>query len=244
MMSTPELAAHLREVCGPPRHWRELDPAAVDMTDAIGRGTEIYDEIDSSQPPSLSDVEFDFDDHDDDLFIAEHPERGEIFSDQRARRERAPTSITNLTRLKDLELTSMINIANLDKNAGAQPLVDLDELASVDQPIDHSEIPPDEGSSVDFGSAIEFDYSSNRLNPVESDHEDRQRREEAEDDDFDDLEDHDEGVTAAPKPSRNRRRPWLILVVILLAGLGVAVAIGLSGPKLGKSAPEQTTPGR
>ncbi|HTM19467.1 MAG TPA: hypothetical protein VL172_03135, partial [Kofleriaceae bacterium] len=43
-----------------------------------------------------------------------------------------------------------------------------------------------------------------------------------------------EAVPAPPRPRRSRhRRPWLVITLILLAGIGVAAAIGLSGPKLG-----------
>jgi serine/threonine protein kinase len=248
MMSTPELATHLRQVCGRADNWREVEGSATEATGAIGAGTEIYDEIEpsSSDELSLSDVEFDFDEaSDENLVFAEHPDAAEaVFDEWESRRARAGTSITNLTRLKGLEMTSMIDIAGLDGNQGAQPLVDLDDLASIDSADKDFEQPADEGSSVDFDrlddNPARGEYPEHGANPdaapaypngdgfEDVPYADPDRANTDLDGGFAD----DQDATPVGTP-RRRRRPWLILIVILLAGIGVAIAIGLSGPNLG-----------
>ncbi len=252
MMSTPELATHLRQVCGRADNWRDVD-GSTDATGAIGAGTEIYDEIEpsSSEQLSLSDIEFDFDEaEDENLVFAEHPDAAEaVFDEWESRRARAGTSITNLTRLKGLEMTSMVNIAELDGNLGAQPLVDLDDLGSVDRSAVDFDHPADEGSSVDFDrlddDAARGDYPAPGANPGEApayaNHgaygEDPYAYDDRDPTDSDAMgEDFATGEDATPMGTpQRRRRPWLILIVIILAGLGVAIAIGMSGPKLGST---------
>ena len=243
MMSTPELATHLRQVCGRADNWREVEGSVSEAIGAIGAGTEIYDEIEPSEPSeqlSLSDIEFDFEE-DENLVFAEHPDAAAaVFDEWESRRARAGTSITNLTRLKGLEMTSLIDIGNLDGNQGAQPLVDLDDLGSVDRSANEFDQPADEGSSVDFdrieanggrdypaGDPDESPDYANRDDYADAPYDYADQS--ADDDELDDYDDDED----TPVESGRRRRPWLILVVILLAGIAVAVAIGLSGPKLG-----------
>jgi serine/threonine protein kinase len=113
LMSAPELASHLRKVCGPPAEWRELDEVGGGGGTQAGGGTELYQMgPEGTDQLSIEDLE------DDDDF-------GEL-AILPPRRERQKTSITHLSRLQGMELTSMINIAGGEPQ-GAKPLVDLFE---------------------------------------------------------------------------------------------------------------------
>jgi hypothetical protein len=116
LMSAPELAAHLREVCGPPQRWRELEGERAGSQGPPG-GTEVYDLSglgeEGTEQLGLDDLD------DEDFGPAKLPPRA----------ERMKTSITHLSRLQGMELTSMINLAGGEPQ-GARPLVDLAELGT------------------------------------------------------------------------------------------------------------------
>ncbi len=263
MMSTPELADHLRDVCGRPEHWRQLDGGTEEAGLGHPGGTEIYEEIDGTEQLQLSDIEFDFGDEDEDLISIVLPDaQVQVFNERKARRERANTSLTNLTRLKNLELTSMINIGDME-DAGAKPLVDLDDLGpevdaplpSYDAQLDEVHSPfdderfdsglidaPQDGTGVEFDSELEEELSDGTKRPNDLD----EGFGDELDDDFDDeldpdfvhapIEHSEPGETVAVEDrEESARRPWLIVAVILLAGIAVATAIALSGPKLSSS---------
>jgi hypothetical protein len=263
MMSTPELADHLRDVCGRPEEWREIDAGAEDRSGVVPGGTEIYEEVDGTEQLQLSDIEFDFGDEDADLISVALPDaEGPIFSDRPTRRARARTALTNLGRLKGLELTSMINIEGLDK-PGAEPLVDLDDLVrGADIPGDDVGVFPPEGGSgatldhfADEGEA-RYDEPGVLYDDEPGVHYDDEPGDRYDDDRTDDLRDaldgeiddglrddfDDEAEELEPAADSMledvplaERIPWLILAVILLAGIAVAAAIALSGPKIGSS---------
>jgi hypothetical protein len=110
LMSAPELAAELREVCGSPATWREEDSAEAPGTAAIGRGnTELYTD----------------EGEDDDVIASTAAAGGRMAS---------VAAGEDLRRLKSVELTSMlIQLAGSD-GTGAHPLVDLSQLGAARVP--------------------------------------------------------------------------------------------------------------
>ncbi|MBL8622165.1 MAG: serine/threonine protein kinase [Myxococcales bacterium] len=132
MISAPELAAHLRQVCGPPEEWRDVGEQIGGHTAQLGgAGTEVYDAADGEGTEQIDPASLD-DDPDadaaddaglDDLVGALASARGDG-----GKRERA-SSLIDLGRLKRLELTSMVKLAELEQR-GARPLVDWGDLSA------------------------------------------------------------------------------------------------------------------
>ena len=258
MMSAPELAEHLREVCGDADTWRDDG-----SEHATGAGTELYD-IDESTDQIHPDELFE-DDESDDLSVA--VDGGQLLRDRERRAGRARTAMSKLTELRGIELTSMINMTGVD-HAGAQPLIDLDDLAQQPKlsPItDPLSAPttrrPAPGPRPSAGYEQSGASGLSHLGRFDSEH---------------DPYDDGTGLLVAPASPAGRRagyppptstdlvppqalpsmhgaarpgfreriqaamapasRPWLILVLILLLGLGTAAIIGLSGPTV-ESAP-------
>lgn len=120
MMSAPELASHLHEVCGPHSTWR------LDITSATEEeeeeGTEVC-AIEGTEEINFADEAGYLSDDSDDAVVAMD---GEQFHGHEIRRERAKTSLTLLGDLQGIELTSMAAL-------GASPLVDLDTLAGEEE---------------------------------------------------------------------------------------------------------------
>ncbi len=237
MMSAPELAIHLEQVCGPAERWRNTDARGASAEGEGRGGTELY-EPEGTEQIDVSSVE-----EDEDLVSVVHPGADEIanlFSDAKRRQKRAKTSLTNLSRLQNIELTSMINIAGIAgaEHAGAMPLVDFDDFGDVAPPPIE-----DSGSDLMFGMEDSSDAlpaarvgtgdSSVAAAPRQARDDEELEPESAQiAEAFDDLEERrDSG-----------RLPWILLVLLLLAGIGVAIAIGLSGPKIGESTGESAPP--
>lgn len=159
MMSAPELAQHLRQVCGPPEEWRDVDESGgpPQHTAAIGGGgTEVYDAADEDEGGEgtvrMSTDELEEDDGLDDLVGALGRDRsgrvgggqdggrdrsgrvsgGQDFGGGRDRRDRA-SSVIEIGRLKHLELTSMIKLAEVEQG-GDLPLDDWGDLGDVIEP--------------------------------------------------------------------------------------------------------------
>ena len=265
MMSAPELAEHLREVCGDADTWRDDG-----SEHATGAGTELYD-IDESTDQIHPDELFEEDDSDD-LSVA--VDGGQLLRDRDRRARRAQTAMSKLTELRGIELTSMINMTGVD-HAGAQPLIDLDDLAQqprLSRAVDPLAAPTTRRPAPEARPHRGYEQPSasglSHLGRFDSEH---------------DPYDDGTGVLVSPSapvarrggaypppsstdlvprqdPSpilrgtagpgfRERiaaamapaRRPWLLLVLILLLGLGTAAIIGLSGPTV-KSAPGGPAP--
>ena len=154
MMSAPELAQHLRQVCGPPEEWRDLDDSggAPQHTAALGGGgTEVYDAADDGEGTvRLSTDELEDDSGLDDLVGAlassragsgPRDARGDRSGGVRGggvdRRDRA-SSVIEIGRLQHLELTSLINLAEVEQR-GARPLDDWGDMSArlpTDPPLD------------------------------------------------------------------------------------------------------------
>ncbi len=211
MISAPELADHLVWACGPEESWRDLS----DSSSGAGDGTEIY-EPEGTEQIGVSEVDLDYDE--DDLVSVVGPKpTSSVFSNYQIRRQRAQTSITNLGRLQNLELTSMINIADMEAE-GAEPLIDFEGMEADVADIDRSTIEPLPPRALE--SALDTPTPTPTGSVVEH---------------VSALEPSDSVVVDESVPERTSRMPWIVLLIILLAGIGVAVAIGLSGPRLSSS---------
>ncbi|WP_428262750.1 serine/threonine protein kinase [Haliangium sp.] len=217
MMSAPGLARHLLDVAGPVERWRDLegDEDVPSMFEEYAEGTEKIDineidddargpapAIDLPNPPTLQ--------------------------EQARREQRAAASMTNLERFRGLELTSMIRLP--DAPQGSQPLVDLDDFGPASPAMSREAMPladdtvgfrPDQVNLADpfssdppqpppgltHGSALSVTRSPDRARsgPLS-------------------------GVIRLDQ--RRSRRSWPIWLLIALAGLGTAAAVGLTGPRL------------
>ena len=222
LMSAPELGAHLRKVAGPPKTWREADQAESAAGPRPG-GTEVYDmgsegteQLSADEIPEIED-----DDLEEDFGPLSMPPRS----------ARAKTSITQLSRLQGIELTGMINLAEMSKE-GEQPLVDLDQMGRSRSYADPSQVVPTVRPTTSVpvvgsgpGARAAAATAGREAEPTST------------------------GLTTAPtgtdyvpvggEPGR-RRIGWVIAVVVVLAAAGAAIAIGLSGPRV--KAPKASAP--
>ncbi|MEZ4398689.1 MAG: serine/threonine-protein kinase [Kofleriaceae bacterium] len=224
MISAPELAAHLRQVCGPPEQWRDVGEQLGGHTAALGRpGTEVYDvdarvEVQEGteqlEPGGLAD-----DDGLDDLVGALAGARAA----SERKHERA-SSVIDLNRLQRLELTSMVNLAELEQR-GAKPLVDWGDLSA------RLDSEPGPGRA---GTATPLPLAERQPMPRRPPGPAGPARGQTQD-----------GVATAhvaplpvhdaPRPPRPRPR-WLVPLVIVVAvvvAASIAGAIILSGPDVG-----------
>jgi eukaryotic-like serine/threonine-protein kinase len=126
LMSAPELGRELREACGPTDQWRD-DQDEDDDLEVPRAGTEVYD-------PG--------DDDDDDSALEIRPSGPLSIHSIAARAKSSPSGAkspplntkspplirakTEVGKFQGVELTSIINMMDLDDRAGSQPLVDLD----------------------------------------------------------------------------------------------------------------------
>ncbi|HLU67118.1 MAG TPA: serine/threonine-protein kinase [Kofleriaceae bacterium] len=249
MMSAPELAEHLRAVCGDPDSWRDDGAEA-----AAAGGTELYDIDEGTEQIEADEL---LGDNDSDLSVVIDGVE-QLVREGPRRQKRARTSLTKLTELKGIELTSMINMTGVD-DAGARPLIDFDDLAQ--QP--HlSSAPPGPapqralGPTVPLGAILEppsgvgapegfplpprtrpppdpIDETGIVVEPAAR----ARGRAFAPPTETGVLE-TPTGVPTEPRPGPARppaalapaRHPLLLLVLILLVGIGTAALIGLSGP--------------
>ncbi len=131
MMSASELAQHLRQVCGPPEEWRDVDEGLAPAHTAAlgGGGTEVYDigdddDYESEGTVRLSTDELEEDDGLDDLVgaLARERERKNI---RDGKKDRA-SSVIEISRLHSLELTSMLSLAALEQE-GQRPIDQWDD---------------------------------------------------------------------------------------------------------------------
>ena len=132
MISAPELATHLRQVCGAPEEWRDIGEQVGGHTAQLGGGgTEVYDAIDEGteqvEAASLADPPDDDDDDDDDGGLDDLV--GALADSGKPERRERASSLIDLGRLQRLELTSMVKLAELEQR-GARPLVDWGDLSA------------------------------------------------------------------------------------------------------------------
>ncbi|HVV83327.1 MAG TPA: serine/threonine-protein kinase [Kofleriaceae bacterium] len=137
MMSAPELAAHLRQICGAPEEWRETEEGAAGRGTGIagGGGTEVYDYAADGEGTQQVDADELAGDDDEDDPYAPSAMRGSAAAEAKdgdaaglamsggAPRGARASSSLGIGRLQGIELTSMINLADLEQR-GHRPLVD------------------------------------------------------------------------------------------------------------------------
>jgi serine/threonine protein kinase len=123
LMSAPELADELRAACGEFEQWRS-DDEDDDLGYAPRAGTEVYDALDDE-------------DDEDDLGLGpvsihsvarpspSRPALPASSPDRRSMIERQSRPKTQVNRFAGVELTSIINMMDLEGAEGARPLVDL-----------------------------------------------------------------------------------------------------------------------
>lgn len=240
LMSAPELAKELLEACGPTEGWRggedEDEPGDVPRA-----GTEVYDAADD-------------DDDDDDLAI----EAPLSIHSLAARAAKSPPDVrgglagppprarTEVGRFAGVELTSIINMMDLDEQ-GSRPLVDLSAAPALDSPPRSSEAAPSGlgGREADSDPALmslvrslptaaptsPASLSERPLTPPPLDRAEmlptapRQTRTRGT------AKPREDG-RATTAVARSRLRPWMVIVVLLLAAGIAALVVALSGPDL------------
>ncbi len=217
MMSAPELATHLTGVCGDPSRWRNIEA----VSHGGGGGTELYEPEGTEQirVDDLSGLSNDS----ADLIEVLHESKS---SGKRApsvlnvadfRSQRQKTSITHLTKLQGMELTSMINVADIG-DAGAEPLVDLDmfeDEPGVEESADIDEIARVAGS--DRPDSTGHVAAAARAAPFAT---------------LDEESVSYSGEVDDDEAAGRGRHIWLVLALILLLGVGIVAAIGFTGPKV------------
>lgn len=119
LMSAPELAAELLSACGPTDQWRgDDDDDDLGYAESKRAGTEVYDaSLDSD------DGEGDGDDDDQDLGLGPVSIHSIAAKSPVSRMFRPKTEVGKFA---GVELTSIINMIDLENADGAKPLVDLD----------------------------------------------------------------------------------------------------------------------
>lgn len=245
MISAPELATHLRESCGDPARWRDADedegednaPAREgEGTEVIGaaEGTEVLDPTEEEEIDEKSDLDF--------VSIGtDSHSLGPVVNERQRRESRSRSSMFDLGRLRNMELTSMISLAALESH-GHQPLVDLDDLGTgAAQPAPMS-------PSIDTGGFEITSVVLGRGNPAPGPVAWQTTSNQVA---LGGLGPSLEGLTGvypvrpAEEPrvgGRAASRVLLILALILLLGIVAAAIVGLSGPKIEEKSP--TDPSR
>lgn len=219
MISAPELAAHLRQVCGPAEEWRDVGEHGEGASPG-GPGTEVYDVEDQraegTEQLGVDEVE---DDGLDDLVGALRAPRAPSGRQPALavpdRAERASQMI-DLARFQRLELTSMVNLAELEQR-GNHAIDDWSDLSS------RLASEPGAPSPMRAQTVTPLPLAEQRPVPPSAPARPSRQR--------------DEGVPTAHvaplQPRAPSRRRWLVPVIvaggILLVAL-IAALIGMSGP--------------
>jgi serine/threonine protein kinase len=223
LMSAPELAQELLAACGPPEAWRGEEDDE-DVADAKRAGTEVYDPGDD-------------DDEDDDVPVpmsihsiaarATKPSPPPV----PARPRTPPASTrpkTEVGKFAGVELTSIINMMDLD-DQGSKPLVDLDDSqpAIRSSPPSSSRIDSDP-SLGSFVKSLSSPAAPSELVPTVP----RQQfsRQPAAPNAAEPTW-RGPPVKASAK-SKSFIRPWMVILVLVLAAIVTALIVALSGPNI------------
>lgn len=215
LIAAPELARELLDTCGPIEQWRD-DDGDEDLGYAEGKraGTEVYDASDDED-----------EDEDEDLGMGPVS----IHSIALARTksgERPSRPKTEVGRFAGVELTSIINMMDLESSDGAKPLVDLSSgprLDSGPRLLDSgpSELPTPATPRPALDPMESMSTAPRRPPPQPA------------------VQQTAQGMrmpARAPRESTKGRRgakskmPWLIVVLVLLAAAIAATVVAMSGP--------------
>jgi serine/threonine protein kinase len=246
LMSAPELAKELVEKCGPIDGWRN-DEGEEDIDDGLRAGTEVYDNLDEEdddddQPNSISPVSI-------------HGIAQRMQSSQSGPKPRPKTEID---RLNGVELTSIINMIDLEDKAGSKPLVDLDsdpayprldsgprELTHLESPLPQHLPQPSSRDSRDSRDSIEDLPATaprrlpapgpSQMAPQMMAPQQMQQQRPMQPRQMQQHRMHSpRGMTVAP---RRQLKTWVVVVAILIvAGIAAAI-VAMSGPDI----PHETT---
>ena len=181
MMTASELADHLRQVCGPPEMWRNLDEE-----EQVSANTEMFE--DSTERIDANVIsEF------DEVFsVVEDGKIAHIVDDQKSRRHRAATALTNFSRLQGVELAS---IAAEDTNTGSRSTYPSSPRSA-------------ESSHLSSGLSVPKRIARKRMrnDPL--------------------------ATSVDPSLVERAKTPILVVTILLLVGVSVALAVGLTGAQL------------
>jgi serine/threonine protein kinase len=225
MLSAPELAAHLRDVCGQPGEWRDVEHREPTHTAALGAGgTEVYDIDESEGTERVDSADIMAPDLDDDADLVSVVRdismgpgaRSEILRPKR--RAKNPSVPVQLGKLQGLELTSMIAIGGKPSKEGARPLVDLSQMPPLPETKRTGEV------STLEPLADRLDDSRVVARPPTAGVPPAQRGPAPKQD--------PRTETVPPLTQRKALRQALMLVGLLALGGAIAAVIGLTGPKV------------
>jgi serine/threonine protein kinase len=230
MLSAPELASHLRDVCGPPGEWRDVEHREPTSTAAMA-GTEVYelDESEGTEKVSAADILSFEDDADADLVsvvrdISMGPgARSEIVRRPRGR-SKNPSVPVDIKQLQGLELTSMIALGGKPSKEGARPLVDLSQMPALPATKRTGEV------STLEPLADRLDDSRVVARPPTADMPAAQRGP---------APKSAPRTETVPPPPRRAVRQALFLVGLIALGTVIAAVIGLTGPKVAPAHPSR-----
>ena len=230
LIAAPELARELLETCGPIDQWRD-DDGDDDLGYAEGKraGTEVYDASDDEEEAEELD--------DEDLGIGPVSIHSiALARTKTADRQSRPK--TEVGKFAGVELTSIINMMDLEGSDGAKPLVDLNAGPRLDSGPRLIDLPTPPGGQAPLrGPADPMDSVSTapRRAPQPSQQPPVGMR-----------------IAATPNGSsrqstRGRRgakskMPWVIVILVLLAAGIAAAVVAMSGPDVGVKQSEKPKP--
>ncbi len=233
LIAAPELARELLDTCGPIDQWRD-DDGDDDLGYAEGKraGTEVYDASDDEEP----------DQDDEDLGMGPVSIHSiALARTKTADRQSRPK--TEVGKFAGVELTSIINMMDLESSDGAKPLVDLSAGPRLDSGPRAFDSTPPRGEAPLRADPMDSVSTAPRRAPQASQAPAGMRI---------------AATPAVPRQSTRARRgtrskmPWLIVVLVLLAAGIAAAVVAMSGPDVGvkqsdkppKQEPKTEEPGK
>jgi serine/threonine protein kinase len=226
LMSAPELATELRDACGAIDSWRE-DADDDDLGYVQRAGTEIYD------------VDDEEDEDDEDLGIGPMSVHSIAAKMQKPKAAALPKPRpkTEVDKFHGVELTSIINMIDLEQE-GAKPLVDLDQAPPAPRQLDSG--PRQLGSDPNLvgpgstGGAplvrqdtpppleqAEMLPTMPRAAPTYTPSKPVEQTAKG------------QRLDSQPKPAGFHLKPWMVILVIVVAAAIVTMIVALSGPSVG-----------
>ncbi len=210
LMSAPELAQELLETCGPIDQWR-ADEDDEDFGYVPRAGTEVYDAAGDEE--ELDDEDIDY----------ASPPIGPVSIHSIAAKANQLRPKTEIGKFNGVELTSLINMIDLEGSDGAKPLVDLDagpRLDSGPRLIDSGPFQPSSGRSAtpnpdELIASLPQRFPSTPPGPIPTParaSKQKPRR-----------------ATSAAR-RKSKLRPWMVILAILLLAGVAAMIVAMSGP--------------
>jgi serine/threonine protein kinase len=234
LMSAPELGQELREACGPTEQWRGEEDDDDDL-EVPRAGTEVYDpgdddedelDIGVSNPRSIHSI----------AARARSPASPNLRSPPLNMKSPPPRPTigrpkTEVGKFQGVELTSIINMMDLDDREGSRPLVDLDSapVRRPSSPAMRTGFDSDPGLQSLVQSLPTASGTYERPAPLSASQppppapprmQQQQQR-------------------AQPRPAKREEtkasygiRPWMVIVLIVVITLIVTLIVAMSGPSV------------